>query len=181
MLLTSNDRSRLISKRSLTYQFQTVNTLWHRANGHPHKNAGIEQAMQIFREWLDKTYPEGKEALRAGGWKPLLSKGCVKKYLPQIKARGLPNMEQAQEFAEQYVRLAKGKRLANVLMDDTKPEEPDWDQKRYDALCEIVPKGKEQAGNWADEDLWDSERKVTDEHLRLIAWAWSPMAERKLP
>ena len=178
---TANHTLQLISQRSLTYQFQTVNTLWHRANGHPHKNPQIEEAMKIFRNWLDKTYPESKESLRAGGWKPLLSKNCVKKYLPRVKEAKIDDMNEALQFAERYVGLAKGKRLGNVLMDDAKPEEADWERKRYDILCGLVPKGKDQAKDWTDEELWDGERKVTGEHLKLIAWAWSPLGERKLP
>ena len=137
--------------------------------------------MKIFRNWLDKTYPEAKECLRAGGWKPLLSKNCVKKYLPRIKEAKTDGMDEALQFAERYVGLAKGKRLGNVLMDDTKPEEADWERKRYDTLCGLVPEGKDQAEDWTDQELWDSERKVTGEHLKLIAWAWSPLGERKLP
>ena len=137
--------------------------------------------MHVFREWLDKTYPEAKESLRAGGWKPLLSKACVKRYLPQLQERGLADASEAQQFAERYTGLGKGKRLANVLVDDAKPGEPDWERRRYDALDGLVPAGKELAAAWADEELWDHQRKITDEHLRLIAWAWSPLGERKLP
>lgn len=90
----------LISKRSLIYQFQTVNTLFHRAKGHPHKGQGIEEAMEVFREWLDVTYPEAKNALRAGGWKPLLSKRCVERYLPRLKESKIKGMPEALAFAE---------------------------------------------------------------------------------
>ena len=137
--------------------------------------------MKIFKTWLDDTYPKAKDSRRVDGWKPLLSKGCVKKYLPRIKASKMKGMDEALQFAERYIGLAKGKRLANVLVDDAKPEEPDWERKRYDSLCELVPKGKETVGEWDDDELWDSERKITEEHLRLVAWAWSPAGERKLP
>lgn len=177
----ANHTFELISKRSLFYKFQIINTLWHRANSHPHKNSDIEEAMKIFREWLDKTYPEAKASLRAGGWKPLLSKPCVKRYLPQIRERQIQGMDEARQFAERYVGLTKGKRLANVLVDDDQPEGPDWERQRYDALSFVVSKGREQSGSWEDHELWDEERKVTDEHLKLIAWAWSPLGERKLP
>ena len=54
----------LIKNRSLTYQFQTVNTMFYRAKHHPSMKKGIsggagtkgmEEAMAIFREWLDVT------------------------------------------------------------------------------------------------------------------------------
>jgi hypothetical protein len=71
---TANNTLELISKRSLTYQFQTINTLFHRARNHPSVKkaktsdgapAGINEALEIFKTWLDETYPAAKAALRA--------------------------------------------------------------------------------------------------------------------
>lgn len=50
----------LIKKRSLHYQFTVVNTMYYRAKNHPNKTKQMEEAMKIFKEWLDK-YPEKKE------------------------------------------------------------------------------------------------------------------------
>ena len=94
---------------------------------------------------------------------------------------GVKGMEEAKQFAERYVALAVGKRLGNVLVDDAKPEESDWERRRYDMLSELVGEEKEDTKGWEDRELWDSERKVTDKHLKLIGWAWSPIGERKLP
>ena len=137
--------------------------------------------MQIFREWLDVTYPAAKSSLRADGWKPLLSKRCVERYLPRIKESKIKDMAEAIAFAEHYIALAPRKKLGNILVDDTQPAEADLECKRYDRLCELVPEGKETGDGWEDEELWDQVRKVTDEHARLIAWGWSPTGERKLP
>lgn len=184
----------LISKRSLTYQFQTVSTMFHRAKHHPAMKPkkggdgmeregvkGMQQAMAIFREWLDETYPASKAAMRCGGgFKPLLSKKCMEKYLPRIQSSSEIG-EEGKAFAEMYVSLGKGKRLGNVLVDDAKPTEPDWEAKRYAELDRLVPEGKEAVNAWQDDELWSGEGQVSSDHLAVIAWAWSPVQERKLP
>ncbi|KAF2084181.1 hypothetical protein K490DRAFT_68965 [Saccharata proteae CBS 121410] len=166
----------LIAKRSLTYQLQTVNTLFHRASHHPHQTEGIEEATAVFREWLDETHPTAKAELRGGGgFKPLLSKKVVQKHLERIKDEV---GGEAATFAETYVGLAARKRLANLLTDETKPAEADWERKRYDALCELVDEGKE----WDGAELWEDGKgkRATRKHLELMAWAWSPVDGRKL-
>lgn len=168
----------LVSKRSLTYQFQTINTMYYRASHHPHKNAAIEAAMAIFKEWLDMTYPETKAGLRANdGFKPVLSKEIVSKYIERIRAE---LSEEEVHVAELYVNLKKGKRLANVLMDDKNPAGPDLDRARYDALDELVPEGQETSKGWQSGDLWQQNKTPTLLHLKMIAWAWSPVPARSL-
>jgi hypothetical protein len=48
---------KLISKRSLKYQFDVINTMYNRAKYHPHKTKDMEDAMKIFNKWL-KEYPK---------------------------------------------------------------------------------------------------------------------------
>ena len=180
---TAKNTLALISARSLTYQFQTVNTMYHRAKHHPSMkkgdtagNADMRAAIAVFEEWLETTYPTAKDGLREGGFKPMLSKGYVEKHLPALQSR---NSEGVQ-FAETYTSLGRNKRLGNVLLDDGKPEGPDWEVKRYEALCKLVPEGME----WKPVDLWESGDKkagLTKKHLDVVAWAWSPIQERSLP
>lgn len=49
----------LVSKRSLRYQFDVINTMFNRAKFHPNKTANMEEAMKIFKNWLKK-YPKLK-------------------------------------------------------------------------------------------------------------------------
>lgn len=179
----------LVSRRSLIYQFQTINTMYNRAKHHPAmkksaegsaSTADMRAAMDVFREWLDVTYPAEKEALRAGGFKPLLSKKVVERYLEKIEGSKKVGKE-AKQFAKTYCSLGKGKRLGNVLVDDSKPAEPDWERKRYEVLDELVPKGKEVEKGWKMSELWTDDREAAEGHLEVIAWAWSPVAESKLP
>lgn len=188
---TANNTISLISKRSLTYQFQTVNTLYHRASNHPSvKKAkapdndgpqGIIDALTIFRTWLDETYPASKAALRVGGgFKPLLSKTVVTKIMPALEANKAKIGPDALEFAKLYTSLPKNRRLGNVLIDDEKPGEADWEVKRYEALASIVPEDKEDSKSWEKTELWDGEGGLSAEHLKLVAWAWSPVGDRGL-
>ena len=189
---TANHTLQLISKRSLTYQFQTVNTLFHRARNHPSVKkakkapsqapAGINEALAIFKTWLDETYPASKAALRASGFKPLLSKGFVGKHLEKINAAKDDAVIEAEAaaFASLYFHLPKNRRLGNVLMDDGKPGEADWEVRRYEALDRLVPEDDEDGKSWAEDRLWDGRGGLSAEHLNLVAWGWSPIGERGL-
>lgn len=44
----------LVSKRSIRYQFDVINTMYNRAKFHPHKTNDMEKAMKIFHLWLKK-------------------------------------------------------------------------------------------------------------------------------
>jgi len=181
----------LISSRSLIYQFQTVNTLYNRAKHHPSMKkpsadtnpatADMRAAMSVYRTWLDETYPAARAALRVnGGFKPLLSKKLLQRYLPRIEGSADVS-EDAREFARTYTILPKGRRLGNVLVDEEKSAEADWERARYEALDGLVPGGKEKENGWKLSELWTEDREVSARHLELIAWAWSPVAEGKLP
>jgi len=166
---------KLVSQRSLTYQFQTINTMLYRAKGHKHKTPGIEAAIKIFQEWVDG-YKEEKAALRS---LPLLSKGKVEEYLEKYDqgdcgTEGEPDdeLKHAEEFARMYVDLGARKRLANVLYDNEHPEKEDWEVRRYKHLCSAVDeKKKYEVG-----DLWidERERLPTKQHLKMILWGFSP-------
>lgn len=137
--------------------------------------------MDVFHHWLEVTYPAEKDALRAGGFKPLLGKKVVERYLPKIEASEVVD-EEAKTFAKLYAGLGARKKLGNVLVDDTKPTEADWEKRRYTVLDGLVGEGKEAGQDqWKLSELWEDDREASGEHLRLIAWAWSPVPEKKLP
>jgi len=50
----------LISKRSLRYQFDVINTMYNRAKFHPYRTKEMEDAMILFNKWLKK-YPKLKK------------------------------------------------------------------------------------------------------------------------
>lgn len=50
----------LIKKRSMHYQFTVVNTMYYRAKNHPNRTEKMEDAIKIFKLWLEE-YPEKKK------------------------------------------------------------------------------------------------------------------------
>lgn len=170
---TAEHTIELVAKRSLLYQFQTVKTMYHRANHHPHsdKNADMQAAMKIFRTWLDETYPKLRSEQKEF---PLLKKEVVELYLPRIQNQA-SKLGIDSKWAELYVALPKGKRLANVLMDDSNPAEADLTRVRQDVLEGIVKeRGGEMPGK-ADEALWsDDGAQPSMMHLKCIAYGFSP-------
>lgn len=172
---TAQHTIELVSNRSLTYQFQTINTMYHRASGHSHKTPSIEAAMAILKEWIDQTYPAAKDNLRAkAGFKPVLGREMVGKFIDRIREEF---SEEDRRFAEFYTVLPKGKRLANTLVRQDEPGGRDWERERYEFLDELLPKGKEEATAWSYGELWDLEKRPTAGLLKCIAWAWSPVSE----
>lgn len=144
--------------------------MYNRAKHHPRKTKDIEAAIEVFGKWLKETYPKQKAEQRT--FKPL-SKKAVESFLPALQeAKGVDTT-----FAEIYVSLGAKKRLANVLVNDKEPGEPDWDKTRMDRLSELVP----DEDNSVDEgDLWTEDGQPSDYHLSLVAWAWTPVSEYKL-
>lgn len=57
---TAFNTIKLVSKRSLRYQFDVINTMYNRAKYHQYRNKDMEDAMKIFAKWL-KEYPKLKK------------------------------------------------------------------------------------------------------------------------
>ncbi|KAF2762528.1 hypothetical protein EJ05DRAFT_471530 [Pseudovirgaria hyperparasitica] len=165
----------LVSKRSLLYQYQTINTMYHRATHHPHisTSSDMKAAQKVFREWLDVTYPSAKDSEPTF---PLLKKDVVEAYLPLIEDLA---DEEALVWAEKYAGLAKGKKLANVLMDESVPAERDMAIVRQGVLEGIMKeKNRGRLPERKDvEFLWQTDQPasgLSESHLRCVAYGWSP-------
>lgn len=176
---TAKHTINLVSKRSLTYQFQTINTMLYRAKGHPHKTANMMDAIEILQAWVN-AYPDKKAELRVF---KLLPKDVVGRYMKFAEDRpDLLNKEDAVEsgvdrFAKLYVSLENKKRLANVLVDPTRPAEEDWEVKRYKFLCGHVSSERVEDLKTYPAQLWkdNTSREPTPEHLVMILWGYSPL------
>ena len=59
-VFTASNTIKLVSKRSLRYQFDVINTMYNRAKFHPNRTNNMEDAMKLFEKWLKK-YPKLKE------------------------------------------------------------------------------------------------------------------------
>ena len=193
---TARHTIEIVSQRSLTYQWQVINTMYYRAKHHPARKKyelnpksdkaasqgeTFQEAMEILEKWLKHDYPEAKKRKREEGkeFKPLLKKETVKKYLDRVNR--LDGFDEGKRFAELYAEYPKGKRLANVLVEDGKPEGRDWEILREIELGKLVDE-RQAAGQKGEEGLWDEKKGgCSDWHLRCVGWAWSPVGERRLP
>ena len=50
----AKDTLKLIKDKPLTYQKQVVLTMYNRAKHHPHQTATMKDAMEVFKDWLEK-------------------------------------------------------------------------------------------------------------------------------
>lgn len=157
--------------RIIVDQRQTINTMFNRAKHHPKKTDDIKAAQAVFEKWLKETYPKAKSEQRE--FKPVLGKKTMETALPLLnKAKGVDTT-----FAEMYIELEPRKRLANTLVDDSKPGEADWDKARTTALSKLAPEGNDSI---PEDKLWGDDGQPSTYHLSLIAWAWTPTTEYKL-
>lgn len=132
----------LVSQRSLTYQFQTINTMLYRARGHPHKTAGILEAIEVFADWTS-TYKDRKAALKSF---PLMKKEKVEQYLKAAEEHNEEHEDQIDvDFATRYISLPSKKRLANTLLDPAHPEREDLEIKRYKELCDLTSNHRDES------------------------------------
>ena len=51
---TANHTINLISKRSLRYQFDVINTMYNRAKYHPYRTEDMLEAMKVYKVWMNK-------------------------------------------------------------------------------------------------------------------------------
>ena len=123
---------KLISKISLKYQFDVVNTMYNRAKYHPHKTKDMEDAMKIFHKWL-KEYPKlRKNEDSKYQWLPLET---IKKYesiadtykVSQV-ARGLKKGTRTDKgFLVMYKEvLGKKNKLQYIPVKKNKPNGQDY-------------------------------------------------------
>ena len=174
----------LVKKRSLTYQFQVINTMFHRAKHHPHPNARMEAAMEVFNEWLQQyqakkqQLPDYKKASR-----PVVQL-CLnvidsKQFVPENDEL-LPSehFQQALTWARAYINMPKGKRLANTLTTQD-AQEPDMESLRLSNLQRLVPEDANELQN----GLWchsaGKDKQISDLHLQWVLWAYTP-AEKQV-
>ena len=125
---------KLLSKRSIRYQFDVINTMYNRAKYHPNRTKDMEEAMKIFDKWL-KNYPK----LRATEDKkyPWLPLEKIKKYekIAEIYkvsevARGIKKGTRTRTdkgFLEMYKKvLGKAHKLQYIPVKLNKPSGQDY-------------------------------------------------------
>lgn len=170
----------LVRNRSTTYQFQVINTMYHRAKHHPHPNARMQSAMDIFQEWLDQYQTKKEQLPKYKTVKRLLVEQCLKALDSGQVAPADSKLSSSDEFlaalswAKIYAQMPTGKRLANTLT-TTDPEDPDMDSLRTSHLQHLVPANSSTAKKQAWRLDEDGHRQLSDLHLQWILFGYTPV------
>ncbi|KAK6844249.1 hypothetical protein PG995_014359 [Apiospora arundinis] len=192
----------IVAHRSLLYQQQAVRTYLVRAQTHPHAatSPGMLEAAAVFKDWQTSTLPFLQNQLRcrvgnsSGGFRPLVPKETLPQN-PNTAFGGwkwnldtaLPSEDMgtmAMGFLDFFVdELGARAKLGNAIIADSRggSREQDWERLRYEALNGLVDLGKETVEGWKTEELWMQDGVTpAQEHLKVLAWAWSPVPTRTL-
>lgn len=170
---------KLVSKRSYKYQFDVINTMYNRAKYHPNKTKEMEEAMEIFKKWLEK-YPKLK-LIEDKNYK-FLSLKQIEKYEKIAKiykvseiARGIKKSTKTDKgFLQMYKEIAgKAYKLQYIPIKIDKPEGQDYWSYRIGFIKSRLGQMKK-----ADTPLYYNDGKYkglpTKQHIILILHGYSP-------
>lgn len=169
----------LVRKRSLTYQFQVVNTMYYRAKHHPHPNARMQSAMDIFQEWLGQYQTRKMDITKYKTVKRPLVAATLKAFeggdltLTNSTSASPGAFKAGLSWARIYVDMPTGKRLANTLT-TTDPEQPDMDSLRTLHLQQLVPQDSSTAKQQAWRPNQSGPGRISDIHLQWLLFGYSP-------
>lgn len=168
-----------VKSYSIKYQFQVINTMYNRAKFHKNKTKEMEEAMKIFKKWLDK-YKKNLNKESNKDEYEFLNLSKIKKYEKMAEklkvsevSRGVKKSKLSDKgFLEVYKEI-KGKKNKNKLKEipikKSNPNGIDWYRKR-----DVQIKAKLSQIKKMKLKLFDSNGNPTKIHLNLIMWAYSP-------
>ena len=176
---TAEKTIKLIEKRSLKYQFDVINTMYNRAKYHPHKTKNMEDAMKIFKKWLDQ-YPKLKK--REDKKYPFLPLNTIAKYekianlygVSEV-ARGIKKGSRTDKgFLEMYKEVkGKANKLQYIPVKLNQPDKQDYWSYRIGFLNSRLGQMKK-----AKTPLYYNNGKYaglpTKQHIILIMHGYSP-------
>jgi len=176
---TAEKTIKLIQKRSLKYQFDVINTMYNRAKYHPYKTKNMEDAMKIFKKWLD-LYPKLKK--KEDKKYPFLSLNTIAKYekianLYRVSevARGIQKGSKTDKgFLEMYKEVkGKSNKLQYIPVKLNQPNKQDYWSYRIGFLNSRLGQMKK-----AKTPLYYNNGKYdglpTKQHIILIMHGYSP-------
>jgi hypothetical protein len=176
---TALNTIKLVSKRSLRYQFDLINTMYNRAKYHPHKTKEMEEAMIIFEKWLGEYKKLKKEEDK--NYK-FLTLEQIKKYekiadiykVSEV-ARGLKKGTKTDKgFLEMYKEVGgKEYKLQYIPVKSNKPDGQDYWSYRIGFIHSRLGQMKKQ-----NTPLYYLDGKYKDfptkQHIILILHGYSP-------
>jgi len=164
----------LITKRSLRYQFDVINTMYNRAKFHPHKTAQMEEAMVIFKKWLS-SYPKLKKyENKMFGMDKFLTLEQIEKYEKLAKIYKISGIVKGINFLEMYKDVnGKANKLQYIPINLDKPDGLDYWSYRIQFIKYKLSKIEQQ-----NTPLYYVSGKYknlpTKQHIILILHGYSP-------
>lgn len=171
-----------LKNRDIDYQFQVVNTMYHRGaqvikrTKDENKKNTIEQAISIYKVWLDdyKAKDRGKkESLPYMSPKEVASLEFLAEYYGiSDKARGIKKPTKSDiGFKEMWESMAGGdkKKLRNMVVMESKPEGNTWDRHRNN----YIKRRLSMVGNTKDGLYYDN-GLPSKLHVNMMMWGYSP-------
>jgi hypothetical protein len=173
----------LLEGRDITFQFQVINSMFHRAKvihkrtKDPEKLRNLSEAIETFENWLNdyRSHSRAKENLTylpldvVEAFQPLADRYGVKTELPSVEVSFLKAYRNADGDLKKL-------RVLKVNPDDEKSIT--WDVHRNIHLKPLADRVK---GDDAP-PLYRTEEKVrglpTREHVQLVMWGYSPEATK---
>ena len=178
------DTIELVEKtnRGINYKFQVINTMYYRAKHHKRKTKDMEEAMKVFKVWLDK-YKEMKKDDEDKF--PFLKLRLIRSYEKlanyyniSLKARGLEKPTTSDEGFLVIYRRLKGNinKLKKCPIKKSKPDGENWYNKRNNQVkAKFSQSKKMKLKLFHDEgELKDLPTKI---HVNMIMWAYSPFPD----
>jgi hypothetical protein len=156
---------KLISSRSLKYQFDVVNTMYNRAKYHPNQTPDMLKAMVVFKRWLDK-YLKKKES--ENKYKDFLSLDIIASY--EKLADDYNINDKYKQFLKVYKKIKKPYKLQYIMANDKE----DYYSYRNNLIKSILQKIK-QNNNKLFYTSGKNTGLPTRNHLILILHAYSPI------
>lgn len=170
-----------VKNYSLKYQFQVINTMYNRAKYHKNRTKNMEEAMKIFKKWLNE-YKIKNVVSKKDNYE-FLPLRVIKKYEPLAEkykvsevCRGVKKAKTSDKgFLVVYKEIG-GKthknKLKNIPVKKTKPNGVDWYRKR-----DVQIKAKLSQIERMNLKLFE-DGKPTKIHINLIMWAYSPVKKK---
>lgn len=156
---------KIISSRSLKYQFDVVNTMYNRAKYHPNQTPDMLKAMIVFKHWLDK-YGKKKEV--ENKYKDFLSLDVIASYEKLADEYNIN--DKYKDFIKVYKKIKKPYKLQYILANDKE----DFYSYRSNLIKSILQKIK-QNNNKLFYTSGKNAGLPTKNHLILILHAYSPV------
>jgi hypothetical protein len=170
---------KLVSARSLKYQFDVINTMYNRAKYHPNRTNDMEEAMEIFFVWL-KDYNKKKD--NEDKKYPWIELKIIKKFenlaieynIELVSGKIKKSSKTDNGFLQMFKKVnGKSYKLQYIPVKATNPSGMDYWSYRIDEIKSRLKQMKNSST-----PLYYTQGKYkglpTPQHLILILYAYSP-------